>query len=161
VSEQQLSEAELRAYLEQLRSAEAGEILVQAYALLGTAAEAKLGQPDARLLIDAMGGMVSGLGDRIEGDLGEQLRAGVGQLQVAQVEAERQLAAMRRDEAGASPSPQGSPSTAGSPSSQGSSPAGSPARPASPPGPAQEPAGGAQPEQSLTDRLWIPGRGRG
>jgi len=146
VSEQQLSESELRAYLEQLRSADVGEVVVQAYALLGTAAEAKLGLPDARLLIDAMGAVVQVIGDRLEGDLGEQLRAGVGQLQVAQVETERQLAAAGRDEGGP-----GSP-TADEQAAQAPPPPAAGSRP-----PAQAPS--QQPQQPMTDRLWIPGRG--
>jgi len=146
VSEQQLSESELRAYLEQLRSAEVGEVVVQAYALLGTAAEAKLGLPDARLLIDAMGAVAQAIGDRLEGDLGEQLRAGVGQLQVAQVETERQLAAARREEGG--------------PASRTAEGQTAQAQPASA-APAGPPAGAPrqQPQQPMTDRLWIPGRG--
>ncbi len=136
MSEQQLSESELRAYLEQLRAADVGEVVIQAYALLGTAAEAKLGMLDARVLIDAMSAVAQAVGDRVEGDLGEQLRAGVGQLQVAQVEAERQLAAAAQHVQGTAPAPAGQPARA-------------PQEPASPP----------EPEQSMTDRLWIPGRG--
>lgn len=144
MSEQQLSESELRAYLEQLRAADVGEVVVQAYALLGAAAEAKLGMLDARMLIDAMGAMVQAVGDRVEGDLGEQMRAGVGQLQVAQVEAERQLAAAV---------PQGQ---------RAAPPPATPPAPAAQPGPApQQPAPprASEPQQPMTDRLWIPGRG--
>lgn len=83
-----LSEEELGAYLDQLREAEAGDILVQAYTMLGTGAEVKLGRPDARVLIDAMAAIVSAVAGRL-GELGNRMQGGVVQLQMAQVEAER------------------------------------------------------------------------
>jgi hypothetical protein len=135
----ELSEEELRAYLEQLREADATEILVQAYTMLGTGAEVKLGRADARVLIDAMGGLVSAVGQRL-GELGTRMQSGVAQLQMAQVEAERQASQQ------ASP-PQGD--------QPGRRPPQADQSPQQAEQPAQQNAGG---QQRMTDRLWIPGR---
>jgi hypothetical protein len=132
----ELSQEELQAYLEQLREADAADIVVQAYTMLGTGAEVKLGRPDARVLIDAMAGIVQAAGARL-GELGQRMQAGVAQLQMAQVEAEGRTAAAQpagEQRAGAQPEPQ-----AQQPS----------------PGPTEQPSG-----PSMTDRLWIPGRGQ-
>jgi len=131
------SPEELQAYLDQLRAAPAEQIVIQAYSLLGTGAEVKLGRPDARLLIDAMAGLVQAAGPRL-GELGPRLESGLAQLQMAQVEAERQ-AADATEAAPAAPTPPASP-------------------PPSPP-PSAEPA--APGGQRMTDRLWIPGRDPG
>lgn len=133
----ELSEEELRAYLDQLREAQVGEILVQAYTMLGTGAEVKLGRPDARVLIDAMAGLVSAVGARL-GELGTRMQGGVAQLQSAQVEAERQLAQQAES---AAPQP-------------------APAQPAPAQAPPEQPAPPAGGGQSMTDRLWIPGQPR-
>lgn len=133
------SQEELHAYLEQLRSAPAEEIVVQAYSLLGTGAEVKLGRADARLLIDAMAGLVQAAGPRL-GELAPRMRSGLAQLQMAQVEAERQAP----DGPAAAPPP---------------------AQTDQPPEPAPPEPAGAGPKdvagQRMTDRLWIPGRDPG
>jgi hypothetical protein len=134
----ELSEEELRAYLDQLREAPAADILVQAYTMIGTGAEVKLGRPDARLLIDAMAGLVSAVGARL-GELGTRMQGGVAQLQSAQVEAERQVAQQAQAQQPAAPEAPAQPPAA--PGGQGGS--------------------GGQGNQNLTDRLWIPGRGQG
>jgi len=100
------SQEELRAYLEQLRDAPAAEIVVQAYTLLGSTAETKLGRSDARTVIDAMAGMVEGAARTIPADLAGQMRQGVAQLQTAQVQLERQAKA---DEPAGAPSPAAGP----------------------------------------------------
>jgi len=128
------SQEELRAYLEQLRDAPAAEIVVQAYTLLGSTAETKLGRSDARTVIDAMAGMVEGAARTIPADLAGQMRQGVAQLQTAQVQLERQAKA---DEPAGAPTPAAA--TAAPPS------------PAAGPQPTEE-------QQRMTDRLWIPGR---
>ena len=138
---EQLSEEELRQYLAQLREAPAAELVAQAYTMIGTWAEAKLGRRDARTLIDALSGFVQGAEPGLGGDLATRMRDGISQLQMAQVQAEQQLAAQRPagEAAGAEP------------------------RPASQ---AQQSQQRARPEQSrpeqsqgaMTDRLWIPGR---
>lgn len=135
------SQEELQAYLEQLRAAPAEEIVIQAYSLLGTGAEVKLGRADARVLIDAMAGLVQGAGPRL-GDLGPRMTSGLAQLQMAQVEAERQAQG-----AEAAPAPA---------ASEPSSPSAGPARTETPGGASTDTEG-----QKMTDRLWIPGRDPG
>jgi len=126
---QEPSEEEMRAYVEQLREADPAQIFVQAYQILGTGAEVKLGRDDARPLIDAMEGLASVAEGRISDELVNQMREGVGQLQTAQVQAEQQAeeAPEAGGEAGAEPGAQSS---------------------------AQEPTA----EEKKTNRLWIPGQ---
>jgi hypothetical protein len=135
-SPEQLSEEELRAYFAQLREAPVADMLSQVYTILGSWAEAKLGRQDARPLIDAMSALVQTTGSGLPEDLADRMRKGIGQLQLAQVQAEQQLAAERQ-------------ATAAQPASQ-------------PPDdrPTQQPpsSGVDQDDQRLTDRLWIPGR---
>ncbi|MDP8969825.1 MAG: DUF1844 domain-containing protein, partial [Actinomycetota bacterium] len=88
----QPSEEELRAYLEQLRAAEPVEFIVQAYNMLATVAQAKLGRADARILIDAMSGVVEATAAGLPTDVARQMRDGVAQLQLAQVQAEPEAA---------------------------------------------------------------------
>ncbi|MDQ3973798.1 MAG: hypothetical protein M3276_05600 [Actinomycetota bacterium] len=133
-----LSEDELRAYLNQLRSAEPGEFVAQAYNVLATVAQAKLGQPDARLLIDAMSGLAEATADRLPAELGRQMREGIAQLKLVQVQAERDVAPATDDTARERPS-----AAAGA----REKPAGSEST--------EEPT---QPGARMTDRLWIPGR---
>lgn len=129
------SEQELREYLEQLRTADPGEFLAQAFNILATGAQAKLGLPDARILIDAMSGLVEGAGEGIPEAIATPMRNGVVQLKTAQVQAEKELGQA-----------EGAPVSQQPPDSSGPQP----------PGP-----GGGQPggDQRMTDRLWIPGRG--
>lgn len=132
-SPEQLSEDELRAYLQQLREAPVAELLAQAYTMLGAWAEAKLGRPDARPIIDAMSGLVQGAGSGLPDDLVKRMRDSVGQLQLAQVQAEQQAAAQQpaADEQRAEPTPKEAPAKG---------------------------TDAGQSGQRLTDRLWIPGR---
>jgi len=92
---QQPSEEELRAYLMELRQADPAEFLMQAVNLLVTGAQAKIGMADGRFLIDALAGAVSAVQDRLPPQLAEALQNAVVQLQTAQVQAERELAAMQ------------------------------------------------------------------
>ncbi|CAN5593678.1 hypothetical protein BH24ACT14_BH24ACT14_05240 [soil metagenome] len=140
----QPSPEEMRAYLEQLRDADAVALAAEAYNMLAAGAQVKLGRPDARILIDAMGGMAEAAGSRLPAELATQMRQGVAQLQMAQVQAER-------EEAGAGGEPQAEEAVA---TSAGESTLSGPGAPAS----------GAQAEgdnQRMTDRLWIPGRDPG
>lgn len=129
-------EEQLREYVDQLRAADPAEIVAQAFTMLGTGAEVKLGRPDARVLIDALGGLVSAVEGRVPQQLMDGMRSGVAQLQQAQVQAEA--------------APEEPPGDGG----EGTAP---------PPGESQ--AAGAPPpqapqaeDQRHTDRLWIPGR---
>ena len=133
------SQEELQAYVEQLRSAPASDLVVQAWSMLGTGAEVKLGEVDARVLIDAMAAIAQSVGARLPDGVGERMQAGVAQLQTAQVQAERE----RSDPAPAPPPP----------------PAAAPQQAAGT-GQQAEQAGPAPQADRATDRLWIPGRDR-
>lgn len=134
------TEEELRQYLMELRQADPAEFLMQAVNILVTGAQAKIGMPDGRLLIDAMAGVVGATQDRLPAELGEALRNAVVQLQTAQVQAERELAAM-----------QGQPVPS---AEQGGTAA---AEDAPAPGAAQPAV--SEPQKKMTDRLWVPGKG--
>lgn len=145
-SHQQPSQEELQAYVEQLRAAEPADLLVQAYTMLATAAEVKIGTAGARVLIDAMSGISEVAAGAVEGDLGTRMRGGVAQLQTAQVQAERDGAAGAEQGAGETPD---APQT------------GAPQPPPEAPGQGQAGAPESAPGgQKAADRLWIPGRDR-
>lgn len=142
---EQPSDEDVQAYVEQLRGAEPQDIIAQAYTMLGTGAEVKLGRQDARVLIDAMEAITSAAEQRLSGDLPERMRNGVVQLQTAQVQAERQQAGEAQGAGeGAGEAEQGQ-QAAGPQAGQGQ----------------QSAPQGQQGEQgkSAAERLWIPGRG--
>jgi hypothetical protein len=149
-----LSQEELTAYLERLREAEASEILVQAFTMLGTGAEVKLGRPDARLLIDSMAAVAQVVSNRVPEDLAKGMQNGVVQLQMAQVQAERQAAqqegAQAEDVSGLSGERPAGQAEQTPPPTTGQRPTTAP-----------QPGPGQQREQNMTDRLWIPGRDPG
>lgn len=141
---QEPTEEELSAYLDQLRNASPSELVAQAYTMLGTGAEVKLGRPDARVLIDALAALTEATAAGIGDDLAARMRNGVAQLQSAQVQAERQAGGEQPE-----PEPVGQEQAgaAGQPAAPGQQPAqpGQPGQPGS--------AG-----QAASDRLWVPGR---
>jgi hypothetical protein len=145
----QPSPEELQAYLEQLRAADVTEVIAQAFNMLGTGANVKLGREDARVVIDALEALTNAVDGRIDADVLSQMRGGLAQLKTAQVEAEREEAS--RAAGGA----------AGAPTSGAAdqAPAGTPPGPGGTPPGQQPPQPGG--EQKMTDRLWIPGRGPG
>lgn len=129
------TEEQMRAYLENLREAQPVEIVVQAFGLLATASEIKLGRVDARVLIDGMAALLEATAGRMPDEIVDRMQQTVAQLQMAQVQTERDVAAAEADEVGeggqAQPSAQ--PPTAGQQEQQ-------------------------QPREDVTNRLWIPGR---
>lgn len=143
----QPSPEEMRAYLEQLRESDPVGLMAEAFNLLATGAQVKLGRPDARLLIDAMAGMVHAAGARVPGEVSQQMNQGIAQLQMAQVEAEKEAAGGggESDAEGAGGEDGGD---AGAPG-DASGGAGGPGGPAAP---------GSSAQQKMTDRLWVPGR---
>jgi hypothetical protein len=143
----QPTEEELQAYLEQLRTADVAEVVVQAFNMLGTGANVKLGRPDARIAIDVLDAVVGAVDGRIDERIVEQMRAGVTQLKTAQVESER-------EQAGAAPSPGPEPAASSAAPPSGDQQA--PQTPGAPPRRTPEPPGGQG--QRMTDRLWVPGR---
>lgn len=137
------SQEEMQAYLESVRNADPAEIVAQAFTVLGTGAEVKLGRSDARVLIDAMGALAQATEGRVPAQLTEGMKNGLTQLQMAQVEAERQQPAQQG--AGAGQREQAPAGAAGDQAQKG---------PQQQPQPSQEQGA----EQRMTDRLWIPGR---
>ena len=138
----QPSPEEMRAYLAQLREADAAGLVAEAFNLLATGAQVKLGRPDARVLIDALAAMVDASGSAMAPQLSEQMRQGVAQLQLAQVEAEREMAAAEQADADGEEAAE-----------TGAEPGAEPVDSAGASGP-----GGPGANQRMTDRLWIPGR---
>lgn len=146
-SAQQPTEEEMRAYLQAVREADVTQLVTQAYSLLGTGAEVKLGRPDARPLIDGLAALVEATARALPSDLVERMRQQIGQLQVAQVQLEQEAAeqsAAEGEAAGAAD--QGPPA-----------PGAAPGQPASGPAAGQPGQPGSQ-ERKMTDRLWVPGR---
>ena len=78
---------QIEAYLAEIRQAPADQLLMQPLQMMLSFAEAKLGQPDARPLIDAANAAVAAAKDAL-GPIAPQLQQVIGQLQIAQVQAE-------------------------------------------------------------------------
>ena len=149
---QQPSEEQIRAYLAQLRQAAPDELVAQAFSVLASGAEVKLGREDARLLIDAAAALAESVGDRVDDDLSQQMTTALNQLRVAQVDAEKQLTKLR-DEGKLPPEEEATladDAATGEPS--GAAPS------------AEDQPGQAEPGQQqrgsgdAASRLWIPGR---
>jgi hypothetical protein len=132
------TEEEMRAYLESLRAAQPVEIVVQSFGIMATATEVKLGQSDARVLIDGMAALLDATGGRLPAQIVDRMRQTVHQLQLAQVRAEQAGTAAGADDAATSEGPAAQ--QAGSP------PASEPSQPTQ------------QPQSDAASRLWIPGR---
>lgn len=135
------SEAELQAYLSQLREAPLTDLVAQAVAMLVNAAQVKLGLPDGRTLIDVTAAVLDAAGARVDGGFRQEVDGILNQLRVAQVEAEQHLAGESAGEDEAE-DPTDADARAAAPE---------PPPPATPPGPGAGPAssGGAS-------RLWVP-----
>lgn len=133
----QPSEEEVRAYMEQLRETPADQVIAEVGSALLSAAQVKIGRPDARLLIDAAGAVTETVVGKVDGNLHQQLQEAVTQLRLAQVEAEKQ------DSGGSAPPPS---EPRESPASTGPAPT----QPASG-------TGQAPPSGGTTKRLWTPG----
>lgn len=134
------TEEEMRAYLENLREAQPVEIVVQAFGLLATASEVKLGRIDARALIDGMAALLEATAERMPDEIVDRMQQTVAQLQMAQVQAERDLAA------GAGQQDAGAVDEGAEPSAE------------QPPGAQQAPPQQPPQREDVTNRLWIPGR---
>lgn len=143
--EGQPSEEEVRAYLSQLRQAPAEQVLAEVLSGLLNAAQVKVGRRDGRLLIDASATLIDEVREHLSEDLRSQVDEVVGQLRMAQVEGERevaQAAAQGQEE----------------PNDLGSAPSGDGAVPGADDGSggADEPSPG-QSSQEAGSRLWTPG----
>ncbi len=138
------SEEELQAYMEQMRQADPSEVVAQAFNLLATGAQVKLGRPDGRVIIDGLAGLTDAVQPSLPDEVHQQMSQAVQQLQTAQVQAEQE----------------GGASAAGAGAAAGAGEAGAGQAGAAPQGgeqPGQQQSS-QQGEQRLTDRLWVPGR---
>jgi hypothetical protein len=90
--EQQPSEEEVRAYLAQLRQAPAEQVIAEVLSGLLNAAQVKVGRKDGRLLLDLSAGVVDGAREHLSDELTNQVDEVLGQLRMAQVEGEREVA---------------------------------------------------------------------
>ena len=130
------SDEEVRAFVEQLRSAPAEQVIAEVFSTLLTAAEVKLGRRDARLFIDLCTSVLEDAGRYVSDELGKQVEKALGQLRLGQVSAESQM------------------------SHKGDSEPNDLSRAPTPPttgARAAPPTGGPSPE-SPSSRLWVPGR---
>jgi hypothetical protein len=151
------SEEELRAALGQLRESPVDQVLAEVASALLNAAQVKLGRRDGRLLIDTVASLTGAIRGKVTAELTSQLDDVLGQLRLAQVEAEREVAQAATqghlerndlsvaagDEAAAGAPAQGDAAASSSP------PAGAQGQP-----PPSQPTG----TSSAASRLWVPGR---
>lgn len=131
---QQMSEEQLREYLEQLRNAPADQVISEVISVLLNAASAKLGRRDGRLLIDLATTMLERSRDHISGDIAKQVDDVLGQLRIGQVQAEAQTGGDETNDLSTTPP--------------------APQQPAQ----QQEPQQPAQQQPPASSKLWIPGR---
>jgi hypothetical protein len=143
--DQQPSEEEVRAYLAQLRQAPAEQVIAEVLSGLLNAAQVKVGRKDGRLLLDLSAGVIDGAREHLSDELTDQVDEVLGQLRMAQVEGEREVASAA-SQGQQEPNDLGAQEQPGADAEQGSGPASPP--PSSPP-PPQQGQGGS--------RLWTPG----
>lgn len=84
--------ADAREVVEQLRSAPAEQVIAEAFLVLLNAAQIKLGRRDARLLIDLGTVMLEQAGTYLPDGFVKQVEQSLGQLRLAQVGAENDVA---------------------------------------------------------------------
>lgn len=108
------SEHDREELVRRLRSAPAEEIMTELFSTLLSTAQVKLGRRDARLFIDVCSQTLEYAGPYLPDELSEQVERALGQLRLAQVSAENEVA--KKDDAEpndlsrvpAPPHPQGS-----------------------------------------------------
>jgi hypothetical protein len=145
------TEEEVRAYLGQLRAAPVDQVVAEVASALLNAAQVKLGRRDGRLLLDLVGDLAERTRPHLPDELTGQVDEALTQLRMAQVEAEKEVAAAAQqghvepDDLG-SGGPQGG-AAGGTPDiGDGDAPSQAAQQPP------EEPGGGA------ASRLWVPGR---
>lgn len=134
----QPSEEEVRQYVAQMRGAPVEQIVVELVQGLLNAAQMKMGRNDGRLLIDTVAALMEVVGPHVADELTSQVDSAVDQLRMAQVQAEKEVAAMGE------PEPNDLPARP-----SGGGPSGAPTTSEQPPAPG---APGSQ-----TSKLWVPG----
>jgi hypothetical protein len=86
------SERDARELMDRLRSAPAEEIITDVFSTLLSAAQVKLGRRDARLFIDLCAQVLEHAGPYVPEGLRKQVETVLGQLRLAQVQAENGVA---------------------------------------------------------------------
>jgi hypothetical protein len=86
------TQEEVREYVEKFRVAPAEQILAEMLYTSINAAQVKLGRRDARLFIDFSALMLERLRDYLPTEIVTQVEPAIGQLRMAQVQAEREVA---------------------------------------------------------------------
>lgn len=87
------SEAEMRELMAQLRAAPAADLLAELFSSMLSTAQVKLGRRDARLFIDLCAQSLDYARPHLPSELTQQVDAALGQLRLAQVRAEGEVAA--------------------------------------------------------------------
>jgi hypothetical protein len=128
----QMTEEQVREYLEQVRDVPAEQVVSDVIAVVLNAASAKIGRNDGRLLIDVAAVVLEHTRPHLSGEFATQVDQALGQLRMGQVQAEGEAKEEPNDIAAAPATP----------------------APASPAQPSPAPA----PEQPAAAKLWIPGR---
>ena len=91
-----MSDEEARQLVEQLRSTPAEHIVTDVFSILLQAAQVKLGRRDARLFIDLCAVILEHAGGHVSEELAKQVEQALGELRLAQVSAENQVASARK-----------------------------------------------------------------
>jgi len=78
--------------VQRLRSAPAEEIMTELFSTLLSTAQVKLGRRDARLFIDLCSQALEYAGPHVPDELSKQVESALGQLRLAQVSAENEVA---------------------------------------------------------------------
>lgn len=86
------SEHDAREPVERLRSAPAEEIITNLFSTMLSTAQVKLGRRDARVFIDLCAQGLEYAGRYLPEELGKQVETALGQLRLAQVSAENEVA---------------------------------------------------------------------
>ncbi|MEZ5094603.1 hypothetical protein [Nocardioides sp.] len=129
-----MTEEQMHELMGQLRAAPAAELLADVFSSLLSTAQVKLGRRDARLFIDLAAQALEYAGPHLPADLTGQVEAALGQLRMAQVTAEGEVAQQ--------PEPE--------PNDLDRIPSG--------PSPASAPATPPPAAPSQASRLWVPGQ---
>ncbi|WP_129662521.1 hypothetical protein [Phytoactinopolyspora endophytica] len=132
----QPSSEDIRKYLEQLRPVPADQVLAETLSSTLTAAQAKLGRYDARLLIDTAGLIFTHARGYLNDEAAKQFEQVLNQLRMAQVQAEQRSAGQQEEND--LPQPPAPPAGSGVPQAPAAAPPRQQASPAS--------------------KLWVPGR---
>lgn len=151
--QRQPSEEEVRQYLAQLRQTDVTEIVAQAFSMVASGAEVKLGRRDGRLLIDAAAAIADVVEPHLDEQLTDQMQQAIAQLRQGQVDAEGQLEKLRDE--GRLPDDEENDLPREGGDTAASTDAGSGEEQTRPQQPKQQRPGG---RGNASDRLWVPGR---